>query len=82
MSTSENNLVPAIRIHLSQDVVQVLYRLLAAGLLCVALALLTESFLNMNNLLNVLRQASLLFFLASGLTLVILTGGRDRHQGV
>lgn len=81
MSTSENILAPATRIHLSQDVVQVLYRLLAAGLLCVALSLLTESFLNMNNLLNVLRQASLLFFLASGLTLVILTGGLDLSVG-
>lgn len=69
------------RIHLSKDVQQLLYRLLAAGLLCLALSLLTDAFLTANNILNVLRQASLLFFLASGLTLVILTGGLDLSVG-
>ncbi|WP_420808971.1 ABC transporter permease [Aquabacter spiritensis] len=69
------------RLHLSKDVVQVIYRLLAAGLLCVVLAVVTDSFLSTNNILNVLRQASLLFFLASGLTLVILSGGLDLSVG-
>jgi ribose transport system permease protein len=81
MSTTTNASSLLTRPHLSQDVVQVLYRLLAAGLLCLALSLLTESFLHLNNLLNVLRQASLLFFVASGLTLVILTGGLDLSVG-
>jgi ribose transport system permease protein len=81
MSTTTNASSLLTRPHLSQDVVQVLYRLLAAGLLCLALSLLTESFLYLNNLLNVLRQASLLFFVASGLTLVILTGGLDLSVG-
>jgi ribose transport system permease protein len=43
--------------------------------LAVALALLSDVFLTASNLLNVLRQASLVFLLASGLTLVILTAG-------
>jgi len=41
----------------------------------------SEAFLTSNNLLNVLRQASLLFLLASGLTLVILTAGLDLSVG-
>ena len=69
------------RIHLSKDMQQLIYRLLAAGLLCVALSVATEAFFTTNNILNVLRQASLLFFLASGLTLVILTGGLDLSVG-
>jgi len=36
-----------------------------------------QSFLSTANILNVLRQASLIFLLASGLTLVILAGGFD-----
>jgi len=75
---------PAIappRSHLSGDLVQLLYRLLAALLVCVLLALLSDSFLSMSNILNVLRQTSLLFFIASGLTLVVLTGGLDLSVG-
>lgn len=69
------------RIHLSKDMQQLLYRLVAAGLLCVALSVATDAFFTTNNILNVLRQAGLLFFLASGLTLVILTGGLDLSVG-
>jgi len=66
---------------LSGDLVQLLYRLSAALLVCVLLALLSDSFLSMGNILNVLRQTSLLFFIASGLTLVVLTGGLDLSVG-
>ncbi|WP_332118428.1 ABC transporter permease [Azorhizobium caulinodans] len=69
------------RLHLSKDVQQIVYRLLAAGLICLALGIATDAFFTTNNILNVLRQASLLFFLASGLTLVILTGGLDLSIG-
>lgn len=69
------------RLHLSKDMQQIVYRLLAAGLLCLALSLASDAFFTANNILNVLRQASLLFFLASGLTLVILTGGIDLSVG-
>jgi len=50
-------------------------------LLCVGLATVSESFVTSGNALNILRQASLLFLLASGLTLVILTGGLDLSVG-
>ena len=51
------------------------------ALICVVLALLSDVFLTSNNILNVLRQASLLFLIASGLTLVILTAGLDLSVG-
>jgi ribose transport system permease protein len=66
---------------LSRDVMQALYRLLAVALLCVVLAMLSDVFLTTNNVLNVLRQTALLFLMASGLTLVILTAGLDLSVG-
>jgi ribose transport system permease protein len=66
---------------LSGDLMQLLYRLSAALLICIILALLNDSFLSLGNILNVLRQASLLFFIASGLTLVVLTAGLDLSVG-
>ena len=55
------------RSFLSQDAIQVFYRLLAALLICAVLAVLSDSFLSLGNILNVLRQASLTFFIASGM---------------
>lgn len=72
---------PAPRLALSNDFRQVAYRLLAVALTCAVLGALSDSFLTANNLLNVLRQASLVFFMASGLTLVILTGRIDLSIG-
>ena len=69
------------RIAVSDEMVQVFYRLLAALLICAALTILTESFFSLGNILNVLRQTSLLFFIAAGLTLVVLTGGLDLSIG-
>jgi ribose transport system permease protein len=68
-------------LQISGDVLQLCYRLLAALLICVLLSLLTDSFLSLNNILNVLRQASLMFFVAAGLTLVVLTAGLDLSVG-
>ncbi len=65
----------------SRDVMQALYRLLAVALLCVALTMLSDVFFTANNILNVLRQTALLFLMASGLTLVILTAGLDLSIG-
>jgi ribose transport system permease protein len=56
-------------------------RLVAGALMCVALTLATDVFLTSANLLNVLRQASLTFLIASGLTLTILTAGLDLSVG-
>lgn len=52
-------------------------RIILVSVIGVLLALFTEGFLSSANILNVLRQASLIFLLASGLTLVILAGGFD-----
>jgi ribose transport system permease protein len=65
----------------SGELMQLLYRLSAALLICLILALLSDSFLSLGNILNVLRQTSLLFFIASGLTLVVLTAGLDLSVG-
>ena len=69
------------RAYISADLLQIFYRLLAAFLICLALSLLSDSFLTLGNILNVLRQTSLLFFIASGLTLVVLTAGLDLSVG-
>jgi ribose transport system permease protein len=80
MSVATNMLVRS-RLALSRDVMQAFYRLLAAALLCAVLAALSDVFLTMNNIFNVLRQTALLFLMASGLTLVILTAGLDLSVG-
>jgi len=80
MTDIAKSLMPA-RTFLSDDFLQILYRLLAALLICFVLAVSTDSFLYLGNILNVLRQASLLFFIASGLTLVVLTAGLDLSVG-
>ncbi|MFZ0458235.1 MAG: ABC transporter permease [Rhodoplanes sp.] len=58
-----------------------LYRPLAAVLICLALSFASDVFPTSGNLLNVLRQTALLFLIASGLTLVILTAGLDLSVG-
>ena len=75
------NSVASLRPMLSENVISVSYRLLAVFIICVVLSFVSEAFLTTNNLLNVLRQASLLFFMASGLTLVILTANIDLSIG-
>jgi ribose transport system permease protein len=69
------------RFALSDDVRQVLYRLTVVGIICLAMSILSDVFLTVNNVLNVLRQASLVFFMASGLTLVVLTANLDLSVG-
>jgi ribose transport system permease protein len=58
-----------------------LSRLATIILLLVVLTLVSPAFLSYQNLLNIVRQASLLFLLASGLTIVILTAGIDLSIG-
>jgi ribose transport system permease protein len=59
----------------------VAYRLTAVVLIAIVLTFTTDVFLTSANLLNVLRQASLTFLIASGLTLTILTAGLDLSVG-
>ena len=72
---------PRFGLSLSSDFTNMLLRLLAVAIICIMLTFATDAFLTTNNLLNVLRQASLVFFMASGLTLVILTGKIDLSIG-
>src|SRR6516164_11682278 len=69
------------RFAMGGDVMQMLYRVLALLLLGAALTALSDVFFTAGNILNVLRQAALLFLMASGLTLVILTAGLDLSVG-
>ena len=55
--------------------------LIAFVLLCVALAILTPTFLTSGNILNVGRQVSIVAILAAGQTFVILTAGIDLSVG-
>ncbi|CUH95938.1 hypothetical protein P22_2026 [Propionispora sp. 2/2-37] len=55
--------------------------LLGLLLVSVSLALISEEFLTVSNLLNVARQISLNAIISVGMTLVILTGGIDLSVG-
>jgi len=59
----------------------VLSRVTALVGLVIALSLLSPHFLTWNNLINVLRQATPLFVMSAGLTLVVLTAGIDLSIG-
>ena len=50
-------------------------------LLCVVLSFTAPNFLDTANLLNVLKQVSIIAILAAGMTIVILTGGIDLSVG-
>src|SRR6516225_297465 len=50
-------------------------------LICILFAVLTPNFLTQNNIVNVVRQASINIVLAAGMTFVILTGGIDLAVG-
>jgi ribose transport system permease protein len=65
----------------SADLVALGYRLAGVLLLSATFSFLSAAFLTAPNLLNVLRQASLTFLIASGVTLVILTAGLDLSIG-
>jgi ribose transport system permease protein len=56
-------------------------RLAGLALLSVLLTFLSPHFLTWQNLINVVRQASIQFLLSAGLTLCVLTGGIDLSVG-
>ncbi|HWR43858.1 ABC transporter permease subunit [Sporomusa sp.] len=66
---------------LSATVIRKMGPLLGLLLISLALALLSDRFLTVNNLLNVTRQVSLNAIISVGMTLVILTGGIDLSVG-
>ncbi len=50
-------------------------------LLLVVFSLITQSFLRLDNLMNIVRQTSVLAIIAIGMTFIILTGGIDLSVG-
>jgi ribose transport system permease protein len=66
---------------LAPDAIALGSRLAGVLLVCAALSAMSDAFLTPSNLLNVLRQASLVFLLASGLTFVVLAAGLDLSIG-
>src|SRR5271156_1335237 len=71
----------AARRTLPPELIRLLLRLAAVLIVGVALSLCSGAFLTVTNLVNVLRQASLLFFMSFGLTLVVITAGLDLSVG-
>jgi ribose transport system permease protein len=67
--------------HIPTGLGRIIIRLLAVGLVALVLSLLSQAFLSYVNVMNVLRQTALLFFMASGVTLVVLTAGLDLSVG-
>lgn len=55
--------------------------LIALFVLCLALTLLTDKFLTVDNAWNVMRQISVNICIATGMTLVVLTSGIDLSVG-
>jgi ribose transport system permease protein len=59
----------------------VLLRIGLLLILCLSIYILNPSFGKLGNLINILRQGALLYILAIGMTIVILTGGIDLSNG-
>jgi ribose transport system permease protein len=82
MTTIVNSAAPSSPSRsLAPGATAILVRLGMIAAICVLLSFVSTSFLTAENLLNILRQASLLFLVASGLTLVIIGGGLDLSIG-
>jgi ribose transport system permease protein len=55
--------------------------LIALFVLCIVLSLLSDKFFTSANIINVLRQVSVNICIATGMTLIVLTGGIDLSVG-
>jgi ribose transport system permease protein len=80
-TTQAAALAAAKRKELTRSVIQMAGMLPVLAVICILFALLTPNFLTQNNLVNVVRQASINIVLAAGMTFVILTGGIDLAVG-
>ena len=80
--SAQSVLLPAgLARRIDHGVFVVLSRLVAITVLVVVLAILSPQFLTWANFGNVMRQASVQFLMAAGLTIVVLTGGIDLALG-
>ena len=79
--TQAGDLAAPKRKNLRRSLIQVAGMLPVLILICILFAVLTPNFLTENNIINVVRQASINIVLAAGMTFVILTGGIDLAVG-
>src|SRR5215469_16957900 len=80
-TTSPAALAAAKRKELTRSLIELAGMLPVLIVICILFALLTPNFLTENNIINVVRQASINIVLAAGMTFVILTGGIDLAVG-
>ena len=80
-TTSAAALAATRRKELARSLIELAGMLPVLIVICVLFALLTPNFLTQNNIVNVVRQASINIVLAAGMTFVILTGGIDLAVG-
>jgi ribose transport system permease protein len=80
-TTSPSAVAAARRKELTRSVVELAGMLPVLIVICILFAFLTPNFLTQNNIVNVVRQASINIVLAAGMTFVILTGGIDLAVG-
>src|SRR6516165_10149860 len=80
-TTSPSGVAAAKRKELTRSVVELAGMLPVLIVICILFAFLTPNFLTQNNIVNVVRQASINIVLAAGMTFVILTGGIDLAVG-
>jgi ribose transport system permease protein len=81
MTTDASAVIGVVRGRVDHTVFVAASRLVAIAAIVVVLSILSPYFLSWGNFVNVLRQASLQFLIASGLTIVVLTGGIDLAVG-
>lgn len=80
-TTQTAALAAAKRKEFTRSMIELAGMLPVLVLICILFAVLTPNFLTQNNLVNVVRQASINIVLAAGMTFVILTGGIDLAVG-
>jgi ribose transport system permease protein len=80
-TTTPATLAAAKRKELTRSLIELAGMLPVLIVICILFALLTPNFLTQNNIVNVVRQASINIVLAAGMTFVILTGGIDLAVG-
>src|ERR1700748_1789402 len=80
-TTETSALAAAKRKEFTRSMIQMAGMVPVLVVICILFALLTPNFLTQNNMVNVVRQASINIVLAAGMTFVILTGGIDLAVG-
>src|ERR1700726_2008526 len=80
-TTDPSALAAARRKEITRSTIELAGMLPVLILICILFSVLTPNFLHENNIVNVVRQASINIVLAAGMTFVILTGGIDLAVG-